>query len=81
MTRDSKGTRLRLPVALANELLDFREAYFGAPEQRIVEEAIRLFMADRLLAEPAVRARFEAARDKRLAAQGKNVAVLRPGKG
>ena len=46
MSRPSKGSRLKL-LGLDEELIDrvqdFREGYFGAPEYRIVAEALEHF--------------------------------------
>lgn len=69
MSRPSKGSRLKL-LGLEGELIDrvtdFREGYFGAPEYRIIAEALEHFMQDRLQAEPEVRRRYEEARKARL---------------
>ena len=69
MSRPSKGSRLTL-LGLEQELIDrlqdFREGYFGAPEYRIVAEALEVFMAERLAAEPEVKRRYEEARKRRL---------------
>lgn len=69
MARPSKGSRLKL-LGLDEELIgrvqDLREAYFGAPEYRIVAEALEHFMRDRLQAEPEVRRRYEEAQKARL---------------
>jgi len=69
MSRPSKGSRLAM-LGLDDELIgrvhDFREGYFGAPEYRIVAEALEFFMRDRLKAEPEVKRRYEAARKMRL---------------
>ncbi len=61
---------------LVDDFTDFREGYFGAPEVRILAEAIKLFMADRLRAEPLVRERYEAAREKRHGAKGSVVKLV-----
>ena len=69
MSRPSKGSRLAmfgLDEELVGRVQDFREGYFGAPEYRIVAEALEFFMSDRLEAEPEVRRRYEAARKIRL---------------
>lgn len=71
MSRPSKGSRLKLlgfEEELIERIQDFREGYFGAPEYRIVAEALEHFMRDRLEAEPEVRRRYEQARQARLAA-------------
>jgi hypothetical protein len=45
--------------------MDFCEAHRGAPEKRIVADALRAFIDERLAAEPELRMRFEEARRKR----------------
>ena len=79
MSRPSKGSRLKLlgfDEELIERLQDFREGYFGAPEYRIVAEALEHFMRDRLEAEPEVRRRYEAARQARLAAKEPRLRVV-----
>ena len=83
MSRPSKGSRLKL-LGVEEELIeriqDFREGYFGAPEYRIVAEALEHFMRDRLEAEPEVRRRYEAARQARLAAKEPRLRIVsKPG--
>jgi hypothetical protein len=79
MSRPSKGSRLKL-LGLDEELIDrvqdFREGYFGAPEYRILAEALEHFMHDRLEAEPDVRKRYEAARQTRLAASERRLRIV-----
>lgn len=79
MSRPSKGSRLKL-LGFEDELIeriqDFREGYFGAPEYRIVAEALEHFMRDRLEAEPEVRRRYEAARTARLAAKEPRLRIV-----
>jgi hypothetical protein len=68
MARQSKGSRLAvlgLDAELIERVQDFREGYFGAPEYRIIAEALEYFIADRLNAEPEVRRRYEEARARR----------------
>jgi hypothetical protein len=79
MSRPSKGSRLKLlgfDEELIERVQDFREGYFGAPEYRIVAEAIEHFMRDRLEAEPEVRRRYEQARQARLAAKEPRLRVV-----
>jgi hypothetical protein len=79
MSRPSKGSRLKLlgcDEELIERVQDFREGYFGAPEYRIVAEALEHFMRDRLEAEPEVRRRYEAARQARLAAKEPRLRVV-----
>jgi hypothetical protein len=60
------GSRLGLDEPLASDLVDFCEAHRGSPEKRIVADALRAFIDERLDAEPELRKRFEDARRKRL---------------
>jgi hypothetical protein len=79
MSRPSKGSRLKLlgfDEELIERIQDFREGYFGAPEYRIVAEALEHFMRDRLEAEPEVRRRYEAARKARLRAKELRLRVV-----
>ena len=73
-------TSSKAALELVEDFTDFREGYFGAPEVRVLAEAIKLFMADRLSAEPEVKKRYEAAREKRLGAKGKVVKLVPTGK-
>jgi hypothetical protein len=69
--------RWKLPESLFYELQDFSEAHRGAPDHRLIADALRAFIADRLDAEPELKKRFEEARRKRLGiAEGGNVTVL-----
>lgn len=74
------GTKLDLPPELIADLRDFCEAHYGAPQNRIVREAVQAFIQAALNAEPELRKRFEEARAQRRARIGQNIAVLRPGK-
>jgi hypothetical protein len=65
---------------MEEELQDFCEAHRGAPANRIIQDALRAFIDERLKAEPELRKRFDDARAKRLARSGQNVTVLRTGK-
>jgi hypothetical protein len=69
LTGQSKASGLE-PLGIDPELIarvqDLREAYLGAPEARIVAEALDFFIADRIRAEPEVRRRYEEARKRRL---------------
>jgi hypothetical protein len=79
MSRPSKGSRLKLlgfDEELIERVQDFREGYFGAPEYRIVAEALEHFMRDRLEAEPEVRRRYEAARQARLTAKEPRLRIV-----
>jgi hypothetical protein len=46
----------------------------------VLAEAIKFYMADRLAAEPEVKKRYEAAREKRLGAKAKVVKLVPTGK-
>ena len=79
MSRPSKGSRLKLlgfEEELIERIQDFREGYFGAPEYRIVAEALEHFMRDRLEAEPEVRRRYEEARKARLAMKERRLRIV-----
>jgi hypothetical protein len=65
---------------MEEELQDFCEAHRGAPANRIIQDALRVFIDERLKAEPELRKRFDEARANRLARAGENVTVLRTGK-
>ena len=55
----------------------FCEAHRGSPEHRIIADALRAFIAERLVAEPELKKRYDAARRKRLGSiEGDNVTVL-----
>ena len=51
---------------LKDDLADFCEAHRGSPENRIIHDAVRAFIDERLTAEPELKKRFEEARSKRL---------------
>jgi hypothetical protein len=83
MTKRGEGSRLiqmGMEPELVEDFTDFREGYFGAPEVRVLAEAIKIFMADRLKAEPEVKARYEAAREKRLGSKSSVVKLVPPTK-
>jgi hypothetical protein len=69
MAKQSTGTRL-LQIGVEQELVDrftdFREAgYLGAPEYRVVAEALEFFMDQRLRRNPDIREAYEAAQRRR----------------
>jgi hypothetical protein len=76
MPARSTGSRLNLGEPLASDLIDFCEAHRGAPEIRIIRDALRAFIDDRLSAEPELRKRFEAARKKRLGATDDKIRIM-----
>jgi hypothetical protein len=81
--KNGEGARLiqlKLDRELVEDFTDFREGYLGAPEYRVLAEAIRYYMADRLAAEPEVKKRYEAAREKRRGSKGAVVKLVPTGK-
>lgn len=81
MAKKTTGSRLQLGEPLASDLADFCEAHYGAPEIRIIREALRQFIDTRLGAEPEVARRFEEARRKRIGAlESGNVVALPRGR-
>jgi hypothetical protein len=81
MAKKTTGSRLQLGEPLATDLTDFCEAHYGAPEIRIIREALRTFIDQRLAAEPEVARRFEESRRRRLGAiEAGNVVALSKGK-
>ena len=63
---DQPKGRWKLRDPLASEFIDFCEAHRGAPEHRIIADALRAFIDERLAAEPELKKRFDEARRKRL---------------
>jgi hypothetical protein len=83
MSRPGSGSRLSQlgwPDELVERFTDFREGYLGAPEGRVLAEAVEYFMADRFLAEPEVKRRYEEARQRRLGNKGSVVKLVPNGK-
>jgi hypothetical protein len=68
MGKRRTGARSNLGEPYAGLLADFCEANRGAPEVRIIREAVQFFIDHELNAEPRLRDRFNAARERRLAA-------------
>jgi len=78
--RRSTGSRNPFPEPLNSDFIDFCEAHRGAPGNRIVQDALRAFIDERLLAEPELKKRYDEARRKRLGIlEGDNVTVLATG--
>lgn len=73
----STGARNPFPEPLNSDFLDFCEAHRGAPGNRIIQDALRAFIDDRLKAEPELAERFGEARRKRLGLlERDNITVL-----
>ncbi|WP_421938124.1 hypothetical protein [Pelagibius sp.] len=66
MVSSPQKGRWKLEEPLASDLVDFCEAHRGAPERRIIADALRAFIDERLAAEPELKKRFDEARRKRL---------------
>ncbi|QQO14956.1 hypothetical protein JJB99_01820 [Bradyrhizobium diazoefficiens] len=76
MAKSKTGSRFNLGEPYSGLLRDFCEANYGAPETRIIREAIKFFIEHQLAAEPRLKARFDEAREKRLAAQAAPVRMV-----
>jgi len=75
--KHTTNARNAYPEPLNSDFLDFCEAHRGAPGNRIIQDALRAFIDDRLKAEPDLKKRFDEARRKRLGSiEGDNVTVL-----
>jgi hypothetical protein len=75
--KHSTNARNAYPEPLNADFLDFCEAHRGAPGNRIIQDALRAFIDERLKAEPELKKRFDEARRKRLGLmEGDNVTVL-----
>jgi hypothetical protein len=68
--------RWKLTEPLYSDLLDFCEAHRGSPEHRIIADALRAFIDERLGAEPELKRRFEEARKARLGQATKVVKLV-----
>jgi hypothetical protein len=69
--KPTTGSKWGIGDPLWSDLLDFAEAHRGSPINRLIEDALRAFIDDRLKAEPELRKRFDAAREERLGAKAK----------
>ncbi len=78
MPARTTGSRLDLGEPLATELVDFCEAHRGAPAIRIIRDALREFIDNKLAAETELRRRYDQAREKRLAKTSKTMRLVRP---
>lgn len=61
-------SRLGIKGPLLEDFMDFCEAHRGAPDHRIIQDALRAFIDERLAAEPELKKRFDEARRKRTGA-------------
>lgn len=66
MANPSKGSRTGLGEPWQGMLSDFCRAHYNAPERDIIRAALDFFIQNRLDAEPEMKGRYEAARNKRL---------------
>ena len=78
--KPTTGSKWDIGDPLWGDVLDFCEAHRCSPVNRIINDALRAFIDDRLKAEPELRKRFDEARVKRLGTAAGNVTVLRGGK-
>ncbi len=76
--KPSKQMLLELKETLATDLAAFCGAHYGAPQARIVREAIQEFIERRLTAEPVLRQRFNAARAELLKRPSEKIRLLDP---
>jgi hypothetical protein len=72
------GARNSLGKEVDDLLADFSAATYGAPATQIIREAVEAHITARLEAEPALRARVDAARKKRLGSVPPKVVRLNP---
>ncbi len=76
----STGSRNPFPEPLNSDFMDFCEAHRESPGNRIIQDALRAFIDERLSVEPELKKRFDEARRKRLGIlEGDNVTVLATG--
>ncbi len=71
-----KNKLIDLGEALQASLDAFCEAHYGAPQVRIIREAVRDFIERRLAAEPEMGKRYDAIRERGLGEVGDNVRIL-----
>ena len=67
--KKSGGFRLELGEPLAGDLADFQKAHYNASATEIIRQALRDFIDVRLVEEPAMRKRYEAAKKDRTGAK------------
>ena len=75
-TGKSKGKLVDLGDQLQASLDAFCEAHYGAPQVRIIREAVRTFIEAGLAAEPELHKRYDAIRERGVTDLGGNVRVL-----
>jgi hypothetical protein len=80
MARRASDARLQLGEPLASKLADFCAANYGAPQMNVIREALNEHIDARLAHEPALKARFEEARKRRLQKPDAKLHVIGPGK-
>jgi hypothetical protein len=71
-----KNKLVDLGEGLQASLDAFCEAHYGAPQVRVIREAVRCFITARLDAEPELRKRYDAILKVRIGQAGDNVRVL-----
>lgn len=71
-----KKSLIELGQDLNDSLIDFCEAHYGAPQSSVIRSALEFFIEEKLNSEPETRKRYEAAREKRIGCDVKNVRVL-----
>ncbi|MPZ39892.1 MAG: hypothetical protein GEU95_17900 [Rhizobiales bacterium] len=74
--KPTTGARYGITGPLQDDLIDFCEAHRGAPIDRIIRDALRAFIDDRLAAEPELKKRFDEARRLRLGAKDSVVQLV-----
>jgi hypothetical protein len=71
-----KNKLVDLGETLQASLDAFCEAHYGAPQVRVIREAVRQFIDTQLAAEPELRKRYDAVRELGLGQAGGNVRIL-----
>jgi len=67
---------INLGEELAARLTDFCEANYGAPQTRVIKEAVDQFISERLKKEPELKKRYEIARAERLGQSTEKVRLV-----
>jgi hypothetical protein len=76
LVQKGKNKLVDLGEGLQASLDAFCEAHYGAPQVRVIREAVRSFITAQLDAEPELRKRYEAILAVRIGQAGDNVRVL-----